>query len=157
MIHNPYPIPTDEDDKVSCRFATYMSAEDKAMLMALRPVRGTPQAVINNLIKNFCDELRELKLDFYRPDADDILAILVERRALSDEQIARLRCTTFGVTEEIPARLRQQRRSSKLRERLANAPSGTNDAEKRTTSRKRRNGKSTASETAAQSETQTNS
>ena len=143
MIHNPYPIPTDEDDKSTCRFATYISAEDKALLMALRPVRGTPQAVINHLIKNLCDELRELKLNFYRPDADDILQVLVERRQLSRRQIDRLRCTTIGTSKDVPERFRQPRGSGGVHEDAPNAQASPDNPEVQASGRVQRNRKIT--------------
>jgi hypothetical protein len=132
MLNNPYPIPTDEDDKASCRFATYLSKEDKTLLMSLRPVRGTPQAVVNNLIKNFCDELRALKLDFYHPDADDILTVLVGHRKLTADQINRLRCTTFGVSSQIPTWLQHSGGGSKIRQRHSNDATKPSDVPRTT-------------------------
>lgn len=116
MLKNPYPIPTDENDQASCRFATYIDAADKALMHGLRPVKGTPQAIVNNLILNICNDLRDLKLTSYHPDADDILAILTERRPLTDEQITRLRLTTAGLSEQVPSWLQHHRRKSSVRE-----------------------------------------
>ena len=143
IIHNPYPIPTDEDDKASTRFQTYISVEDKLLLMSLRPIRGTSQAVINHLIKNLCNELRELKLNFYRPDADDILAILVERRPLTNSQIDRLRCTTIGDSKDVPKGFRQPRRSSGLHQGASNAQAQPTNTTGESTKRVRRNSKIT--------------
>src|SRR5215831_14445820 len=96
LLQNPYPYPTNEDDKDARRMQSYISAEDKALLTSLRPVKGTAQAIVNNLINNICHDLRDLGVTFYRPDADDILRVLCERRPLTDEQIVRLRRTTVG-------------------------------------------------------------
>jgi len=132
MITNPYPPPTD-DDRQSCRFQTYLSGEDKGLLSSIRPIRGTPQAVINHLIKNLCDDLRELGITSYRPDADDIFAILVERRDLTEGQLARLGCTTIGSTKQVSARIQQYRRRAEVRERLTDSsPSSHNTAGKTT-------------------------
>jgi hypothetical protein len=128
MIQNPYPPPKDALDRQGCRFQTYLTGEDKGLLSSLRPIRGTPQAVINHLIKNLCDDLRDLGLTSYRPDADDIFAILIERRPLSAEQVARLRRTSFGATKQVPARLLQYRGGAKVREGFANPPSGPDHA-----------------------------
>ena len=145
MIHNPYPIPTDEDEKASCRFATYIAARDRALLMSLRPVRGTPQAVVNNLIKHFCDELRELKLDFYHPDADDILTVLLERRRLDADQVSRLRRTTFGVSAEIPARLQHSGRGHEVRKRSTDHATKPRNLQGKANRRVKRTGTSDAS------------
>lgn len=128
MIHNPYPTPTSEDDKQACRFQTYLSGEDKGLLSYIRPIRGTPQAVINHLIKNLCDDLRDLGITNYRADADDIFAILVERRPITGEQIARLRRTTFGPTKQVPARLCEYRGRAEVRKGLTNPSSGPDHA-----------------------------
>ena len=130
MIHNPYPTPTDENDKVACRFQTYLSGEDKGLLSAIRPIRGTTQAVVNHLIKNLCDDLRELGITSYRPDADDIFTILVERRDLTEGQLDRLRRTTLGTPKQIPTGLREYSRGSSVRQRSTNAPSGPDHATK---------------------------
>ena len=73
LLKNPYPLPTSDDDKDASRFQSYISAEDKALLSSLRPVKGTAQAIVNHLINNICHDLRDLGINFYRPDADDIL------------------------------------------------------------------------------------
>ena len=116
MLKNPYPPPSDDDDKECCRFATYIDPGDRALLMSLRAVRGTAQAAVNNLILNICNDLRDIKFTSYRPDADDILAILVERRPFTDDQIRRLRRTTLGVYTEIPSWLQQHRGRTEVRE-----------------------------------------
>jgi len=126
MIHNPYPIPTSDDDKAACRFQTYLSGKDRALLFGIRPIRGTPQAVINNLIKNLCDELRELNITDYRPDADDIFSILVERRALSPDQLSRIRRTIDSTDKQVPARVQQHSGGSGVRERATSTTSGAN-------------------------------
>jgi hypothetical protein len=121
LLKNPYPLPSNDDDQDARRFQSYISAEDKALLTSLRPVKGTAQAIINNLILNFCHDLRDLGITFYRPDADDILTVLCERRPLSDEQIVRLRRTTVGTTSQIPTWLQQHRRRTELRKTASNA------------------------------------
>ncbi len=125
MLKNPYLTPEDPGQQAALRFATYLDGEDKALLMSIRPVRGTAQAVINNLIKNICNDLRELRITGYHPDADDILAILVEPRHLTDEQITRLRCTTFGVDAEVPARFLEHRGGSEVCEGPADPQTST--------------------------------
>jgi hypothetical protein len=114
MLKNPYLTPEDPGQQNALRFATYLSGEDKTLLMSIRPMRGTAQAVVNNLIRNICNDLRDLGITGYHPDADDILAILVESRHLTDSQIERLRRTTFGSTAEIPTRLLEHRRGSEV-------------------------------------------
>lgn len=132
MIHNPYPAPTDENDKISCRFQTYLSGEDKGLLSSIRPIRGTPQAVVNHLIKNLCNDLRDLGITSYRPDADDIFAILVERRPLSGEQIDRIRRTTVGTSKQIPSRLREHSGGSSVRKRPTDTSSSSDHSAKQT-------------------------
>ena len=128
MLKNPYPPPSDlnENDLAACRFQTYIDAGDRALLMSLRAVRGTAQAVVNTLILHLCNDLRDIQLTSYRPDADDILEILCERRPLTDDQITRLRSTSIGVHQQIPSWLQQHRRSTKLRE-------GTTDVQTKST------------------------
>jgi hypothetical protein len=127
LLKNPYPLPTNEDDKNSSRFQSYISAEDKALLSSLRPVKGTAQAIVNHLINNICHDLRDLGIHFYRPDADDILAIVCERRPLTDDQIVRLRRTTVGTTSEVPTWLQQHRRVTSVRKHSTNAPVKSGD------------------------------
>jgi hypothetical protein len=136
MIHNPYPAPTSEEDKQACRFQTYLSGEDKGLLSSIRPIRGTPQAVVNHLIKNLCNDLRELGITSYRPDADDIFAILVEPRDLTEGQLARLRCTTIGTTQQVSKRIREYRGGTEVRKGLANPSPSSNDAAGKVTRRK---------------------
>ncbi len=118
MLKNPYPPPSDldEDDKAASRFQTYIDAGDRALLMSLRAVRGTAQAAVNTLILHLCNDLRDLKLTTYRPDADDILEILCERRPLTDDQITRLRRTSASLHQQIPTWLQQHRRRTGVRE-----------------------------------------
>jgi hypothetical protein len=141
MIHNPYPTPTSEEAKQACRFQTYLSGEDRGLLFSVRPIRGTPQAVINHLIKNLCDDLRELGITTYRPDADDIFEILVERRSLSAEQLARLRCTSVSTTKQVSARIREYRRGSEVRKRLADPSFSADHAKSKSTRNKPQNRK----------------
>ncbi len=117
MLKNPYPPPSDldEDDKAASRFQTYIDAGDRALLMSLRAVRGTAQAAVNTLILHLCNDLRDFQLTSYRPDADDILEILCERRPLTDDQITRLRRTSLGVHQQVPTWLQQHQRSTAVR------------------------------------------
>lgn len=140
MIRNPYPAPK-EDDKASCRFQTYLNGEDKGLLFSVRPIRGTPQAVINHLIKNLCDELRELGITEFSPDADDIFTILVERRPLNGDQLARLRRTTLGSTKQVSERIQQYRRRSAVRQGLADPQISSHNTEKQTAGRVKQNRK----------------
>jgi hypothetical protein len=143
LLKNPYPLPTNEDDKNASRFQSYISAEDKALLSSLRPVKGTAQAIVNHLISNICHDLRDLGVNFYRPDADDILAVLCERRPLTDEQIVRLRRTTVGTTSSIPTWLQQHRRVTTVRKASANAPAKSGNVPKHVTKGERRTGEET--------------
>lgn len=122
MLKNPYPPPSElnENDLAACRFQTYIDAGDRALLMSLRAVRGTAQAAVNTLILHLCNDLRELNLTSYRPDADDILEILCERRPLTDDQITRLRRTSISVHQQISTGLQHNRRSSGVREGATN-------------------------------------
>jgi hypothetical protein len=144
MLKNPYPLPTNEDDKNASRFQSYISAEDKALLSSLRPVKGTAQAIVNNLILNICHDLRDLGVNFYRPDADDILTILCERRPLTDEQIVRLRRTTVGTTSQVPTWLQQHRRRTSLHEDASNTSSESSNIQKSDAKRERRHRKKTS-------------
>lgn len=126
MLHNPYPSQHDNVDQDALRFQTYLNGPDKALLMGIRPIKGTAQTVINHLIKNLCNDLRDLGINSYRPDADDIFTILVERRALTDDQVERLRRTTVGTDQQIPTGLQQHRGGTKVRKRTANPSAGAN-------------------------------
>jgi hypothetical protein len=147
MLHNPYPSQVDNVDRDALRFQTYLSGEDKALLMSVRPIKGTAQVVINHLIKHICNDLRDLGITSYRPDADDIFTILVERRALTDDQIARLRRTTIGADQQVPTWLQQHRRGSGVRKRTANPASSTDHVAKQTTGRKQPTGRKTPTAT----------
>lgn len=135
MLKNPYLTPEDPGQQAALRFATYLDGEDKALLMSIRPVRGTAQAVINNLIKNICNDLRDLRITSYHPDADDILAVLVESRPLTESQIDRLRRTTIGPNAEIPPRLHQHRRGPEVREGPTNPETSPDHSKKQTAGR----------------------
>lgn len=128
MIQNPYPTPVEDDDKGTCRFQTYLSGEDKGLLFGIRPIRGTAQAVINNLIRNLCNDLRELNITTYHPDADSILAVLIERRPLSADQLSRIRRTLTSTHKQVSTGLQQHSGSTSLREGLTSDASSTNDA-----------------------------
>lgn len=127
MIQNPYPPPK-EEDKISCRFQTYLSGEDKGLLSSVRPIRGTPQAVINHLIKNLCNDLRELGITTYHPDADDILTILVEPRPLSADQLTRIRRAVAGTDKQVSAGVRQHSRGTSVHKRPTDSPFGPDHA-----------------------------
>src|SRR5438105_9598832 len=126
MLTNPYPHPTDADDKDALRFQTYLSGEDKALLMSVRPARGTAQTIVNNLIKHICDDLRELNITSFRVDADDILCVLTERRPLTSDQVSRLRRTTFGASAKVPKGLFNDSRGTEVRKGTTNAKVGAN-------------------------------
>ena len=132
MLTNPYPPPRDSDDLYALRFQTYLSGTDKSLLMGLRPVRGTMQCVVNHLIKNLCNELRELAIDSYLPDADDVLAILVEPRPITDDQINRLRRTSVGAVGKIPKRVQQHSRGTKVRKGATNTKVGASHTKGKT-------------------------
>lgn len=124
MIANPYPIPTSDDDKATTRFQTYLSAEDKGLLFGIRPIRGTIQAVVNNLIRNLCNDLRDLELTSYHPDADSILAILIERRDLTNGQLERIRCAVVGTNKQVPTGVQHNSGGTSVRKGLANPAVG---------------------------------
>lgn len=149
MLKNPYPPPSDlnEHDLAACRFQTYIDAGDRALLMSLRAVRGTAQAAVNTLILNLCNDLRELKLISYRPDADDILEILVERRPLTDDQISRLRLTSIGLHQEIPTWLQQHRGRTAVRKGASDPKTKSADPKSEVKSGVGRDRGQTASET----------
>ena len=141
MIRNPYPIPTSDDDKATTRFQTYLSGEDKGLLFGLRPIRGTPQAVVNHLIKNLCNDLREHNITAYHPDADTIFSILVERRPLSGDQLARLRCAVTGVHRQVSAGVQQQSGGTSVRQRPTGSTSGSHNSSSQTKRRVQSNRK----------------
>lgn len=126
MIHNPYPIPTSDDDRSTTRFQTYLSGEDKGLLFGVRPIRGTPQAVINHLIKNLCNDLRDLKLTQYHPDADAVFSILIERRPLTADQLSRIRRALVGTSGEVSSGVQQHSGGTSVREGLAGNPTSPN-------------------------------
>jgi hypothetical protein len=133
MLKNPYLTPDDPGQQAALRFATYLNGEDKALLMSIRPVRGTMQSVVNNLIRNLCNELRELNITHYHPDADDILAVLIEPRPLSTEQFERLGRTTACTIAEVSARIHEHRRRTEVREGTANPTTGADNPKKQAT------------------------
>jgi hypothetical protein len=155
LLKNPYPLPNNEDDKDASRFQSYISAEDKSLLSSLRPVKGTAQAIVNHLILNLCHDLRDLGITFYRPDADDILAILCERRPLTDEQIVRLRRTTVGSTSEIPTWLQQHRRITSVRKGSPNVEAKSSDVQKSHAKNQRRHRRETSSPPESQTKPET--
>jgi hypothetical protein len=126
MIHNPYPIPTDELDRATTRFQTYLSGEDKGLLFGVRPIRGTPQAVINHLIKNLCDDLRDHNITQYHPDADTIFSILVERRPLSADQLSRIRRAIAGTDKQVSERVQHDSRGTSVRKGSTGTKTGPN-------------------------------
>jgi hypothetical protein len=144
MLKNPYLTPEDPGQQAALRFATYLDGEDKALLMSIRPIRGTAQAVINNLIRNICNDLRDLGINHFCPDADDILAVLVESRPLTASQIERLRRTTFGTAAEIPTRLHEHRGRSEVRERPADHSVSAHNTPRKTSRGKQHSRKETA-------------
>ena len=126
MLTNPYPPPRDSDDLDALRFQTYLSGADKSLLMGLRPVRGTMQCVINHLIKNLCNELRSLNITSYHPDADTILAVLIEPRDLTNSQLERLGRTITSTPAKASAWVQQHQRGTKVRKGTTNAKVGAN-------------------------------
>lgn len=118
MITNPYPTPVEDDDKGTCRFQTYLSGEDKGLLFGIRPIRGTAQAVINHLIRNLCNDLRDLNITQYHPDADSIFAVLIERRKLTTEQLTRIRRALAGTDKQVSKGVQQHSGGSSVRQRL---------------------------------------
>lgn len=157
MLKNPYPSQHDNVDQEALRFQTYLNGPDKALLMGIRPIKGTAQVVINHLIQNLCNDLRDLGITSYRPDADDIFAILVERRTLTDDQIVRLRRTTVGNDQQIPTWLQQHRRRTEVRKRTTNPQTGANDPKVKTPRGKQPVSRKTPPQTTGSEETTTNS
>lgn len=144
MLTDPYPRPTTDDDADCMRLQTYISKEDKSLLMCLRPVRGTLQTITNILINNLCHDLRDLGIQFFTTDADAILAVLLQRRQFNDEQVGLLRRTSVGVSKEIPTGLQQPKRSTSVRERPTSHSTGSDDPSSKTARGKQRVGEATS-------------
>ncbi len=132
MLTNPYPQPRNDAEAELFRLQTYISGEDKSLLVGLRPVKGTAQTIVNNLILNLCRDLRDLNIISFHPDADDILAILTERRPLTAEQCQRLRRTTVSLPKKIPTGLFQHSGGTSVREGVAGASAGADHTAKQT-------------------------
>lgn len=91
-LSNPYGKLSEAD---SVMLNSLVSAEDKHLLQAFGG-RGVIQKVVNTLLYNLINELRSLNSTTYRPDADDILGILCEKRPITIEQQDRLAGTSLG-------------------------------------------------------------
>jgi len=104
MLTNPYPntINSGSDYDSGMKFQCDVHPGDKALLMSLRPSKGTLQLIVNNLLKNLCDDIRELNITGWQLDGDQILSTLVERRELSESQCERLRHTSICALGAVP-------------------------------------------------------
>lgn len=140
MLTNPYPHKLDSADLSGKKFQADIHPGDKALLMSLRPSKGTIQLVVNNLIKNLCDDLRELNVTGWLPDGDNILTILTERRDYSEEQLERLRHTTVCTSGSVPPRLLVNQRRRGVREKVTESKAKSTDSPKRTPRRVKRVG-----------------
>lgn len=83
MLTNPYgKLPNAAQNSGTVRIQTDIPIGEKSLLVGLFPQRDAFQLIINNLLKNICDELRELNHTTYRPDSSTLLAQLCARRPL---------------------------------------------------------------------------
>jgi len=121
-LTNPYDHSLNSAESHSAKLQTDISAEDKTFLTALRPVRGTIQIVVNQLIHTFCHELRTNGITSYRPDIDDILSILLEPRTITLDQFERLRRTSLGASLQTPAGVLQPGGGTSVCAESANTP-----------------------------------
>src|SRR5258708_6620099 len=115
MLTNPYPTKLDSADGTGIKLQCDIHPADKALIMSIRPSKGTTQLVVNNLIKNLCDDLRELNITGWQLDGDTILTILTERRELSEAQCERLRHTSICTPGTVSPRILDYRGRTSVR------------------------------------------
>src|SRR6266403_946306 len=154
MLSNPYPntINSGSDYDSGLKFQCDVHPGDKALLMSLRPSKGTLQLIVNNLLKNLCDDIRELNITGWQLDGDTILSILVERRELNESQCERLRHTSICALGAVPPRLLEHRGRSSVREKATKPKAKSTNSPKRTSRRVERVGEASSPQTTTQSE-----
>jgi len=157
MLTNPYPntINSGSDYDSGMKFQCDVHPGDKGLLMSLRPSKGTLQLIVNNLLKNLCDDIRELNITGWQLDGDQILTILVERRELSESQCERLRHTSICALGAVPPRLLDNRRGTSVREKAPKLKAKSSNSQKRTPRRVERVGEESPPQEATQSEQNT--
>lgn len=77
-VRDPYPIPSKDREKIQ----SWFPRDERLFLMGIDPVRGTMQAVINNLLKGLIDECRALGITSY-DRLDDFVAVVNRRSAFT--------------------------------------------------------------------------
>ena len=137
-LKNPYDYHVNSS-ALGVKFQCDVDPLDKALITSLRPARGTLQLVVLNLLKNLCNDLRDLGINHYCVDGDEILDILTGPKPLSRGQIERLRRTTVGTIGEIPPRFFLDSRGTSVREKVAGTKTKSSDATKRTSQGVQRN------------------
>jgi hypothetical protein len=80
QITNPYHD-VKEGDEGASKIATIIATEDLALLRAVVPKRGFVQAVINTLIYELAEELRDNDMTYYRPDNEEKICDILSRRS----------------------------------------------------------------------------
>jgi hypothetical protein len=157
MLTNPYPntINSGSDYDSGMKFQCDVHPGDKALLMSLRPSKGTLQLIVNNLLKNLCDDIRELNITGWQLDGDQILTILVERRELSEGQRERLRHTSICTVGTVPPRILDYRGGTSIRKKASKLTSKATNTPKRTPRRVERIRETISPQTTTQSEQNT--
>jgi hypothetical protein len=147
MLKNPYShiVNSGEGYNTGLRIQCDIDPNDKVLLTSLRPQKGTLQLVINNLLKNLCDDLRKLNIDTWRPDGDEVLAFLTESRTIPAERLIELsvRCPSIKLTEAISSGVFNGDGSTGVREEATNTEVESSNSEVRTSKGKSRNRKTT--------------
>lgn len=97
IISDPYES-VDPDQKA--RISADVSIADKNLIKCVHPDRGILQLAVNNLIFALSNDLRNLGLSFYTPEATTTLELLVRRRTSIDTSKEELlRYVRRGATE----------------------------------------------------------
>jgi hypothetical protein len=97
-LTNPYGRRLDSSETGCAKFVSDIDAADKHRIVTLRPVKGTMQLVVNQLIHNLCRELEQYELTNYTPHGDAILGILCEPRPIDPSVATRLAAVGAVVT-----------------------------------------------------------
>ncbi len=147
MLKNAYEhklnsAPGHIGEKIQCD----IDPNDKALLMSLRPVKGTIQLVVNNLLFNICNDLRKLNVVGWRPDGDAILELLSRPRTLSPTQFDEFseRCTSISLVETVSSGIFDDRRRAEVRQTTPSNETESTDSEVSVAKRKSRNRKASA-------------
>lgn len=131
-LKNPYDTHVNSSDATGVKFQCDVDPNDKSLIASLRPAKGTLQLVVLNLLKNLCNDLRDLGITHYRVDGDEILDILTGAKPLSRGQVERLRRTTVGSTGPIPERFLLDSGRTSVREKVAGTTPKSRNVAKRT-------------------------